>query len=412
MKKGLHRIVIPTLSICLGAAIVGSISGTVAWYQYSTRVSTAYLGTTAGTAGNLKLRIQGSDDWVNSLTKDDIKNYLDNNTLGQNIIPITAGNMGEDAAIKTYNAAADPDNDPADMKPLFFKNPIRSYEERAKYTSSSWLKADNSMYVQIPLQVAFIEFDGVEKGNDDKEYLAKDVYLSDLLIQQDWQNTDKQKNDLSSAIRVHISSSFKEEVQGELVSKTNNKLISKNGGSILTEGYLDLDGDDRDDTYVDGDRAAQYGFGDSSTIAANTKKVIYGEGVQKAYSTDTAVKDGSYKNLAGQTVDEKVYPSVVESVGNSVVLNENDFVFDRDDVETSKRIGRTIGYSKEDANWEQEYLNITLTIWLEGWQILENVADNPDTPDVDESKSSTMWDASSFIGSMFDVGIQFAVQAE
>ena len=413
MKLDLKKIVIPTLAIAIGAAIAGSVSGTVAWYQYSTRVSTAYLGTSAGTAGNLKLRIKGSNNWVNSLTKDDIATYLADNSLGQNIIPITAGNMDADAAINQYNAAADPTNDPADMKPLFFKNPIRSFEERVEYTSSSWLKADESMYVQIPMEVAFIEYDGVKKNEEDKEYLEKEVYLSDLLIQEDWQNNSDPENlkkDLSSAIRVHISSRQLDE-NDEVIANTDSfdRLISKNGGSILTEGYLDLDGDSNDDTYINGDHGAQYGFGNSASIAANTKKVIYGEGLQVAYSADKDVKNGSYRLLdADQDTAEKVYPAVVKSVNNSMVLDENDFEYTKEGAseKTSKCIGKTIGYSKEDANWEKEYLNVTLTIWLEGWQTLPapTIA-NPDAV-------SSIWNAADYIGSMFDVGVQFAVQAE
>lgn len=413
MKLDLKKIVIPTLAIAIGAAIAGSVSGTVAWYQYSTRVSTAYLGTSAGTAGNLKLRIKGSNNWVNSLTKDDIAAYLANNSLGQNIIPITAGNMDADAAINQYNAAADPTNDPADMKPLFFKNPIRSFEERVEYTSSSWLKADESMYVQIPMEVAFIEYDGIKKNEEDKEYLEKEVYLSDLLIQEDWQNNSDPENlkkDLSSAIRVHISSRQLDE-NDEVIANTDSfdRLVSKNGGSILTEGYLDLDGDSNDDTYINGDHGAQYGFGNSASIAANTKKVIYGEGLQVAYSADKDVKNGSYRLLdADQDTAEKVYPAVVKSVNNSMVLDENDFEYTKEGAseKTSKCIGKTIGYSKEDANWEKEYLNVTLTIWLEGWQTLPapTIA-NPDAV-------SSIWNAADYIGSMFDVGVQFAVQAE
>ena len=413
MKLDLKKIVIPTLAIAIGAAIAGSVSGTVAWYQYSTRVSTAYLGTSAGTAGNLKLRIKGSNNWVNSLTKDDIATYLADNSLGQNIIPITAGNMDADAAINQYNAAADPTNDPADMKPLFFKNPIRSFEERVEYTSSSWLKADESMYVQIPMEVAFIEYDGVKKNEEDKEYLEKEVYLSDLLIQEDWQNNSDPENlkkDLSSAIRVHISSRQLDE-NDEVIANTDSfdRLISKNGGSILTEGYLDLDGDSNDDTYINGDHGAQYGFGNSASIAANTKKVIYGEGLQVAYSADKDIKNGSYRLLdADQDTAEKVYPAVVKSVNNSMVLDENDFEYTKEGAseKTSKCIGKTIGYSKEDANWEKEYLNVTLTIWLEGWQTLPapTIA-NPDAV-------SSIWNAADYIGSMFDVGVQFAVQAE
>ena len=411
MKKGLHRIVIPTLSICLGAAIVGSISGTVAWYQYSTRVSTAYLGTTAGTAGNLKLRIKGNDKWVNSLTKEDIAKYLEDNNLGQDIIPITASNLGADDAIKVYDAKANP-TDESIIKPLFFKNPVRGFEERVDYSSSSWLKADESMYVQIPLEVAFIEYDGIKKGEEDKEYLAKEVFISDLLIQEDWQNTNDSENlkeDLSSAIRVHVSSSYKEDNEGQLVNKSFNRLISKNGGSILTEGYLDLDGDDRDDTYVDGDRAARYGFGDSSTIAANTKEVIYGEGLQVAYSAEKEIKNGSYRLLgAEQDTAEKVYPAVVKSENNSMVLDENDFEYTKEGAseKTSKCIGKTIGYDKTSENWEKDYLNITLTIWLEGWQTL------PAPTTTNPNAVSSIWNAADYIGSMFDVGIQFAVQAK
>lgn len=414
MKLDMKKIVVPALAICVGAAVAGSVSGTVAWYQYSTRASTAYLGTTAGTAGNLKLRIKGSntstnDGWVNSLTKEDIAAYLEGKSVGQNIIPITGSNLGPDSAIKTYNAAAA--NEEPNHKPLFFKNPIRSFEERVDYDSNSWLKADESMYVQIPLEVAFIEFDGVKKGEEDKEYLSKDVFLSDLLIQEDYKNNaDPQniKKDLSDAIRVHIST-FEEDASG---NRTNefNRLISKNGGSILTEGYLDLDGDAKDDTYVNSnDRGAAYGFGDSASLAANTKKVIYGEGKQEAYSAETEQKDGSYRELdADSDTAEKVYPAVVKSVNNSMVLDETDFEYTKTGASsaTKKSIGKTVGYDKTSANWEQNYLNVVITIWLEGWQTL------PAPTQEDPNAVSSIWNAADYIGSMFDVGIQFAVQAE
>ena len=416
MKKGLHRIVIPTLSICLGAAIVGSISGTVAWYQYSTRVSAAYLGTSAGTAGNLKLRIKGTntdtdDKWTTSLTHDAISDYLAHEGIGQEILPITGGNIGEDDAIKTYNAAADPDNDPADMKPLFYKNPVRSYTENVPY-GDSWIKADESMYVQIPLELCFIEYDGKptsSTNNVDKEYLKKDVYISDLLIKEDYQNTAGDNNfvDLSSAVRVHVSSSYKEEDdQGQLVSKTKDKLISKNGGTVLTRGYLDLDGIDGDDTVTTGsDSGAAYGFGEDIEV----KKVVYGEGTQKAYKAATVGDpDATYTDLDNTVKADPIYPAVVKSINNSAVLDKNDFTFNKGDVKASKLIGKTIAYNADDPDFEQEeqeYLEIVLTIWLEGWQTLPVSTSNPD-------EVSSIWNADNYIGSMFDVGIQFATQAE
>ena len=391
MKKGLNRIVVPTLAICLGAALAGSISGTVAWYQYSTRVSAAYLGTSAGTAGNLKLRIKGTNNWVNSLTKDDIATYLSDNSLGQNIIPITAGNMTEDSALNK-----------------FYKNPIRSLEASAPYDGGSWLEADTTMYVQIPLELCFVELDNNKVNDVDKAYLQKDVYISDLLIQEDYQNNANQndlKKDLSSAVRVHISSYRDDDDSQNHADSSLDRLISKNGGTILTKGYLDLDGVDGDDTVTTGsDAGAKYGFGENT----QSQKVVYGQGVQTAYKAATTGGAGSYVELDESVVDETIYPAVVKSVDNTVVLDENDFEFTKDGAAeaTSKSIGHTIAYDASSANFEQDYLQVVLTIWLEGWQTL------PAPTQANPNAVSAIWNAADYIGSMFDVGIQFAVQAE
>ena len=415
MKFDFKKIVVPTLAIAIGAAIAGSVSGTVAWYQYSTRVSTAYLGTTAGTAGNLKLRIAGTDDWLNSLTKEDIETYLKsqhigNKHMGEDLIPITAGNIGSDVALnKIGGDGADKD------LPKFYKNPVRGYEEQVKYSSPAWLKADQTMYVQIPLEIAFIEYDGKPAGEtkEDKAYLQKNVYISDLLIQEDWQNDsdpEALKKDLSSAVRVHISSYRDDDESAGRVDSTFNRLISKDGGSILTKGYLDLDGDSRDDTYFnDGNHGAAYGFGNSASIAASTKKVVYGEGIQTAYKAATeGVAQHSYKELDESVVNDPIYPAVVKSKNNSTVLDEEDFEFTKEGAseKTSKCIGHTIAYDKTSADWEQKFLNVTITIWLEGWQTL------PAPTPSDANAVSSIWNAADYIGSMFDVGIQFAVQAE
>ena len=408
MKFDFKKIVVPTLAIAIGAAIAGSVSGTVAWYQYSTRVSTAYLGTSTGTAGNLKLRIKDSgNDFANSLTKDDIATYLAGEHMGEKIIPITAGNMAEDDALNKIGG------DGADKNlPKFYKNPVRSFDDEVPYSSDSWLKADQTMYVQIPLEVCFVDFDGVNADGTtvDEAYLEKDVYLSDLLIQEDWENSKDQNNlkkDLSSAIRVHISSYRDDDTSANHADSTINKLISKKGGTILTEGYLDLDGDGNFDSNITGsDPGAKYGFGENTA----TKDIVYGEGVQTSYSVDHKINDGSYLGLDGQTVNnEKVYPSVVQSVSNkSLVLDEDDMEFTKEgaSVKTNKKIGTTIGYEYGEDGYKSKYLNVVITIWLEGWHTL------PAPTGANPNAVSSIWDASSYIGSMFDVGIQFAVQAE
>ncbi len=245
MKK--NRLIVPALSLLVGATLAGSISGTIAWYQYSTRANGAYLGMAGGTTGNLQLRLDGGE-WLTRLTKNDIASYLAANNLGQKVQPITSGDMDKDDAL------------PAD----FYRNPIAGKGEYSK-----WEKADESNYVSLPLELRFVERNGSGENN-----VAKDVYLSDLYIAADDANGTVKK-DLSDAIRFHVASD-------DGINQIN-RLISKNGGSIAVNGKLDLDGDgELDQTYT----GNKYGFGDGNQLV----DVVYGEGNQVAYAAK--VEDG------------------------------------------------------------------------------------------------------------------------
>ena len=245
MKK--NRLIVPALTLLAGLTLAGSISGTIAWYQYSTRANGAYLGMSGGTTGNLQLRLDGGE-WLTRLTKNDIASYLAANNLGQKVQPITSGEMDKDDAL------------PAD----FYRNPIAGKGEYSK-----WQKADESNYVSLPLELRFVERNGSGENN-----VAKDVYLSDLYIAADDANGTAKK-DLSDAIRFHVASD-------DGVNQIN-RLISKNGGSIAVNGKLDLDGDGELDQAYTGNK---YGFGDGNQLV----DVVYGEGNQVAYAAK--VEDG------------------------------------------------------------------------------------------------------------------------
>ena len=245
MKK--NRLIVPALTLLAGLTLAGSISGTIAWYQYSTRANGAYLGMSGGTIGNLQLRLDGGE-WLTRLTKNDIASYLAANNLGQKVQPITSGDMDKDDAL------------PAD----FYRNPIAGKGEYSK-----WQKADESNYVSLPLELRFVERNGSGENN-----VAKDVYLSDLYIAADDANGTAKK-DLSDAIRFHVASD-------DGVNQIN-RLISKNGGSIAVNGKLDLDGDGELDQAYTGNK---YGFGDGNQLV----DVVYGEGNQVAYAAK--VEDG------------------------------------------------------------------------------------------------------------------------
>ena len=177
MKNSLAKIVVPTLAICLGAALVGSISGTVAWYQYSTRASTAYLGTSAGTSENLRVRIKGTktdqdEKWTSQLTKKDIEDYLG---ADKKVQPITSGDMGKSDALSGK----------------FYKNPVRSFEDQV-FDYNQWLEADASMYVEIPLEFCYIEKDGVLEGEGQNKKDEK--FICFFPISSDYYFNDNKRN--------------------------------------------------------------------------------------------------------------------------------------------------------------------------------------------------------------------------
>ena len=389
MKINKVKFVVAALTACSIAALAGSVSSTIAWYQYSTRVSAVYLGASAGSKGNLKIRIKGTNEWINDLTYKDIADYLSAENKGQLVTPITSGPMNADDAIKTDNNG----------EMVFYQNPDGGVPaQRVGYDNQSWKHANDSMYVSVPLELRF-EF---EQGGD-ISYLEKDVYISNLIIQGDWKNQQSNKEDLSSAVRVHLSSyQSNDQSQGHSATAIN-RLISKDGGTVLTEGYLDLNGDGDLDEYVSGPSGANYDFGKEDQIVHYYTS--YGEGTQTSYCNKTTIQNGSYKTLQGDSIDEKIYPSVVESIPETNILVEESFEFTKEGETnpTSKCIGKTVAF---DDMANEAYLNVVMTIWIEGWEPLPSpTTSNPDA-------KSPIWNPSDYIGSMFDVGITFAVQTE
>lgn len=388
MKINKIKFVVATLITCSTAALLGSVTNTIAWYQYSTRVSAVYLGASAGAKGNLKIRIKGTNDWMADLTHVDVANYLSEQHIGQKITPITSGPMNADDAIKT--------NDNGEM--VFYQNPDGGIPaERVGYDNLTWKAANNSMYASIPLELCF------ESEKDNSSYLEKDVYISDLLIQGDWKNNQNDKEDLSSSVRVHLSSyQSNDQSQGHSATAIN-RLISKDGGTVLTEGYLDLDGDGDLDEYISGPSGANYGFGNEDQVVHHY--TAYGEGTQISYCNKSIIQNGSYKTLQGDTVNEKIYPTLVESVENTNILVEESFEYIKEGEQepTSKCIGKTVAF---DDMANEAYLNVVMTIWIEGWEPL------PSPTTSDPNHKSPIWNPSDYIGSMFDVGITFAVQTE
>lgn len=389
-----NKIIVSALALCIGASLAGSVSGTIAWYQYSTRANVSFIGKSGGFSGNLQMRFVGEtdDDWRTRITWEEMNTYLGNQGYAEKVIPMTYGALDKDDALPA-NAYTQPLPGVAKMQ--------------------SWKKADKKNYAQFKLELRYNERDGVEEGNpavDDKN-VEKDVFLSKLLIQQDADNG--QKGDISDAVRVHISASSG--------NSAKNRLISKQGKEMATSGKLDMDGDgDNDQAYQD--ENDEFGFNyvrdnsgsiiydnSSNPTRVDLTDVVYGEDengevgkVQKSYKAEAtdAVEGVKYTSeeiaaaqegdpAHGKTVNdwktEPVYPAIVYSKNNEL-FNDSSTVYAPD---PGRAIGKTVAS-------ESNYLQVTVTIWVEGWQKFDNA-------------ETAIWKAK-YIDAKFNVGIQFAVQ--
>lgn len=257
------------LSSARGLAFIGSIGGTIAWYQYSTLATAAVSGSSAKCTENLQVAVGTGEGltFKSSLTTNDISNYLkttraeaDKETVTV-LKPVTAGNQERNATLNGLKS-----------------NPVYQH---GPYTD--WEDAVNTDYVTFPLTFRVLDID----GKNSNTLLNRDskLGLSDITIEgKDVAGNEAEgKTDISSAIRVHFSS--------KNGTADVNRLVSKAGGETVTHGHLDLNGDGADDTM------AKYEWDNNSTAidygSAGSKETSYS-------AAEMSTKDGiDYTNYIG-----------------------------------------------------------------------------------------------------------------
>ncbi len=371
MKFSKNKIIVSALALAIGASLAGSVGSTIAWYQYSTRANVSFLGQASGISGNLQMRFkdEGDDAWRTRITYTELETklvaggYLND----KKVTPMTFGAMSKDDDLPE-NGYIQPYYGVADM--------------------TKWAKASKKHYAQFELELRYNERDGIEEGTPakDEKNVAKDVYLSKLLIQEDYTNEAAEKEDLSDAVRVHIHAYKSDDEEHTKL----NKLISKQGGTAVTCGKLDLDGDGANDkVYTGTDAGAEFGFGQGTT----ENEITYGSGLQTSYSANTAITENhSYLDAFEHPQTETTYPALVSSDGNKLT----DLTYNNGTSNVDKKIGSVV-------EGDEAFLRVRVTIWVEGWQKLSDHA----TP---TANYKAIWNAAQYADSKFDVGIQFAVQ--
>lgn len=263
------KIIVSSLAICMGAAIAGSVSGTVAWYQYSTRSQASMAAVTAGANKNLQISLTGDDDdWHSDLSTSDLEDWLEgtsnDHSDGTALEPLTSGAMTSTAALGTL-----------------YKNPIYQFA-----SESQWGEAEDTDFIQIPLHVRYVEDD----GSGTPTYPSKDIYLQDLTIVG--KDVTSSQPDISDAVRVHLAGS------------TN--VLCANVASTTTNGELDLNGDgvsDKEAAYdfEDEPDTITYGTGSQSSVdvSASSVSIFADDSDPSAFDATGAFKVGTSATSAG-----------------------------------------------------------------------------------------------------------------
>ena len=346
---------IATMAIAMGAAIAGSVSGTVAWYQYSTRSTVAYQGAAAHCTESVQVRIRANNDtaecakWKQDLLASDIASYLSTaaddattqgagrTVAGNKLTPVTSGELA------AGQVAAN-----------LYKNPIYQYPNMADWGVASATED----YIILPLEIRVLDVNG---NTTAPSYLAKNIYVSDVTLQARASHDDYDKTkfyDMSSALRVGVSAGT------DASSLTDYATFATSASAVNVYGKLDLNNNGK----LDREAGYEWDTREEVMYGVNTKTAVATANTQLA-STATATTIG--------------------------VANDSD---------ASSIKGKPIG-----ATTAALTLKVNLKIYLEGWtELSDKKAKNSSNEDVD---IKSIWDIAKANGAEFNVGIRFSAEA-
>lgn len=302
------KLLIPVFSTIMGLSVIGGISGSIAWYQYNSKVSASYIGTSVADTGVLQISNDGST-WDRDV-----------DITPSNLYPVTFGELAGEVPNKGY------------MYP----------ESGIGAGYSKWLEAKaNTHYAQFDLY--FNAYQTKDDQDDEGiEYVERDVYLSDYYLEcLNNQNQVIDTKIAKEAIRVQLD-----------VENGSSTLLSEDGGETALSGELDLDGSGATDVY--------HGtvFNPLPQGKQNGDPMIYGND--------------------GETQESKSFSSMKAERTNGFLTEDSD-----------KILFKTSG-DKDNP------VHVKVSVWLEGWAILSDSADN-----------TAIWNAFTAGGCKVQLAMQF-----
>ena len=272
MKINTKHAIIPALMTAVGMALVGSVSGTVAWYQYSTRVTTSIVGASAKCAEGLEVSLSGADnDFHSELNSAAITSAALNNMDGSAFQPVTSAAAHATAEMTTVPAAYN----------------YKGHPKYQNFAYNTWAAAPDGSYLQYDLFFRVLDVDGATT----KSYLAKQLYFEDFTVNFTATNAGADANAFKNALRFQFDC--------KTTGANKSILLANTAGTTALGASLDLNNDGQFDKTI--------GYSDWEAVEA----AEYGDKtLTQAYAAPAT--------YIAPVVDGSLDPSGVSSLGSTV----------------------------------------------------------------------------------------------
>ena len=359
-----NKLIAGGLMSVVACALVGSITGTFAWYQYSTKATVSMHGKSVGTSKNLQIKIGDGEFESGNLTWNEIAATLDNAVL---VDEDDVDEGYEPLLLKPLSNGGYAEANDDGKQPLNTRTIEAEEEEEEDVIETAWwgnpeggldLPEASDGFIQFKFNVRYVESDGTTIT-----YPEAELYITD--IGSKIVNTAK---DMRFALRVHIQFGEGDDAKYCLF----NPFVEDDDDVDLIATISD----ELDTNVYDWEEAQEqvYQLPQDRYTAAEAEE-------------DESITAGAYKN-EHNTLHSLSHEEVLQTIKADGSIDEED----------DEKVSVTIPGSEDE---DYEGIEVTVTAWLEGFAIEPDDDDNETTED-------NWWNTTTTVGSDLLFGFQLS----
>ena len=365
------KLKIPFLTVGLGSLVflgfAGTISGSLAWWAYSTRATVSYQGTSVASSEQIQIGIKTSVNLSSlGMTQETIG--------GQSYYWCDAG-AGLPAGIVNYYLAQEGTYASTELEPISSGSysPGDSFQLKRPLVSGTRTypsgNAETDKYVYLPLAFRILRYN----GSNERTYATKEnIWLSDT----DVKASSEGDGNVYKAIRMYTVGQKVVENDGVKSFESSIHLINPsnktdNGGQTAVAGLLDISGSGYYDTYEKNGRSYNIVYGESNL----TEDQLLAVETQTS-ATDSGITDFNMTGMGTSelsTFTSKFYRNTYYPAALSNIQPKYQNFDTLKSVKPNDDNGALSGGAPLCATADNGVADLAITIWLEGWD--HNVID-------------------------------------